>query len=161
MKTERAVVATNDVITLPNGVRECIADEALEDMALQITASGGRPSLVEHDWSRPRGWASRAKTEREGQRLKLVVECDVPETESELEIVRRRISNYWGREVAQRVEPFREFANSLGVSGISLNADLDCVLLQSPGILSKLCQHFLKNMDVDGLVPVRDRKSVV
>jgi hypothetical protein len=154
MKTERAVVATNDIITLADGMRECIADEALEDMAFQINASGGRPSLVEHDWSRPCGWASRAKTEREGQRLKLVVEYDVPETGSELEIVRRRISNYWRSEVAQRVEPFREFANTLGVPGISLNADLDCVLLQSPGILPKLCQHSLTNMDDDGLVPI-------
>ena len=155
MKFQQAVIATNDVITLPNGNRECIADAALEDMARQLNESGGRPGLVEHDWRRPYSWARRAWTERNGRRLILVVESEIPETESELETIRRRIATYWSTEEADRVELFRGFANSLNVSGISLAADTDCVLLQSPGLLSRLCPHCLRDTDGDGLVPLR------
>ena len=156
MKFQQAVIATNDVITLPNGDRECIADAALEEMARQINESGGLPGLVEHDWRRPNSWAHRAWTQRDGRQLKLMVESDIPDTESEQETITRRIAAYWSRETDKRIELFRGFADSLKISGISLAADTDCVLLESPGLLSRLLPHYLKEIDDDGLVPVRE-----
>ena len=155
MKFQHSVIATNDVITLANGNRECIADAALEDMARKLNESGGRPGLLEHDWHRPYSWGRRAWTQRDGRRLKLIVESEVPETESELEFIRGKITTYWSREAGDRLEPFRGFANSLKVPGISLAADTDCVLLESPGLLSRLCPHCVKDTDDDGLIPVR------
>ena len=67
----------------------------LVDVARKLNESGGRPGLLEHDWLRPLGWGRRDWTVREGKKVSLVVESEIPETDAEFESIRQRILAFW------------------------------------------------------------------
>lgn len=149
-----SIIATNSVITLPDGTREVIADCALEDGARQINEGGGLPILVEHDWLRPCGWTIRAWTERDGLTLKLLTEGILPENESEWASILEMHDAYFQKQLKARTSHFEHDAQQIGVADVALTFDSDSVFLECEGLVTKVFPQVASEIDFDGLVPL-------
>jgi hypothetical protein len=160
MKILHSIVATNSVITLADGSREVIADEALEDGARQVNEGVGLPSFVEHDRQRICGWSHRAWTERDGIALKLVLETEVPETHDEWESLLRRYSDYLSVESDSRTASYKEIAAKCDMPDVGLTYDKEYVFLSAPKLARNYCDAAFTNMDDDGLVPITRETNI-
>jgi hypothetical protein len=156
MQLLHSIVATNAVIVRSDGMREVIADEALEDMARQVNAEGGRPQLLEHDWLRPCGWGHRAWTERDGKSLKLLVETLVPESAEDFQRVLEHYTTFMADWAEKRVGPYGDFLKSLRQPDATLTFDSDCVYVCGPGLAKRLYPSLFKKVDDDGLIPLSE-----
>ena len=155
MKLVRAIIATNALITLPDGSREITADCALEDGATQINERGGIPTLFGHDWLRPAGWVTRAWTERDGKSLRLVTESIQQESDEEYQFVLEKVIGFLKALEKYRTAPFEDMARSLKIPQLALTFDSDCVILQSPDLVRQICPSAFSGVDGDGLITVR------
>lgn len=154
MHTITKVIATNDVIRLPDGTSEVITDEALAGAADDLNSSGGMPFLLDHDWTRPFGWTRRAWIEKNGIQVRLCAESEVPETPDEREALIAVFSSHCASQHAERTGPFRQALASFRDGSVDLCHDFCCVYLTGAELVSRLLPDLRKSADDDGLVPI-------
>lgn len=161
MRTITQVIATNDVVRLPDGTSEVILGEALADAAEQLNASGGMPILVDHDWTRLSGWTTRMWIERDGKRVRLCAESQVPESPDERDALSAIFTKYCADQHAERTGPHRNALAPFPDGSVDLCHDFCCVYLTGTELVKRLLPELQQSAEDDGLVPIAASSEVV
>ena len=156
MKQITSRIATTHV----NRRFEMFTRECLEQMAAESNATGGRPQLFSHDWSRVIGWSTRSWVEQmEDGEYALLCETALPETDQERSALQERFHQYVQEIQRQEIEPYSQAIASLHRSSDSAISLMNCVGMVEPDIALTLCGD-VAIPDESGLVPLSRLKPV-
>ena len=146
-------IATNDIVTDSSGLRSRLADSVLEQMAQEVNTGGGRPQLIDHDWTRLAGWVYHAWTEKEQATVRLCAEIAVPETAEEKQEARRRFDDYVRQMQEVRTQPYLHEISRWSCD-CTAAWDVWCVYLHKKAIASEVAPTLKRMLDEDGLLDV-------
>jgi hypothetical protein len=147
MRQLRAIIQSNQV----NLKGFAVADEALEDGARQINERG-LPHLMNHDWTRLKGWMNHAWTEKCDQVVELVGQVSIPETENEQKEVLRLYARHLARISDTKLSSYKHLLNDPALADCSMAWDPNCVYLFRPNLLNSLMPEMASTRDDDGLI---------
>ena len=160
MITVTSVIATSQVIRLPDGHSEVITEEALAQAADQLNANGGMPFLLDHDWTRPIGWTNRAWIEQNGDHVRLCTVSDVPETRAETDALVTQFATHCAARRLEATSPYAQALVAFADGPVELAHDLCCVYLAGAGLVDRVLPDVIKSTDDDGLIPIASSEIV-